>query len=237
MQSGRIVGAEALIRWHHPALGLLGPNRFITVAEERGFIVQLGNWVIREACRQSAAWRAAGLPEITLAVNLSALQFRQHDLVMTLERALSTNNLPGSALDVEVTESVVMDDVDATMQTIYAIKRMGSQLSIDDFGTGYSSLSYLKRFKADKLKIDRSFVEDIPGDSDDSAIAKAIINLAQTLNMKVVAEGVETIEQWQFLLSEGCDQVQGYLLAKPMPAHEFAVLLNQGPLLPPEEND
>lgn len=235
MSTGRIVGAEALIRWNHPALGLLGPNRFIEVAEERGFIVQLGNWVIREACRQLAAWRADGLPTITLAVNLSALQFRQHDLIATLERALAANGLPGNALDVEVTESVVMDDVDATMQTIYAIKRMGPQLSIDDFGTGYSSLSYLKRFKADKLKIDRSFVQDIPGDQDDSAIAKAIINIAQTLNMKVVAEGVETQEQWQFLLAEGCDLVQGYLLAKPLPAREFAQVLGDGPLLPPEQ--
>ncbi|MBV8048712.1 MAG: EAL domain-containing protein [Paludibacterium sp.] len=235
MRSGRIVGAEALIRWNHPALGLLGPNRFIDVAEERGFIVQLGNWVIREACRQLAAWRAADLPEISLAINLSALQFRQAELVSTLERAVSANGLPGRALDIEVTESVVMEDVDSTEQTIDAIKRMGMQLSIDDFGTGYSSLSYLKRFKADKLKIDRSFVLDIPEDSDDCEIAKAVINMAQTLNMKVVAEGVETIEQWQFLLAEGCDLVQGYLLAKPLPAAEFAVLLGQGVLMPTKD--
>ncbi|MBV8649011.1 EAL domain-containing protein [Paludibacterium sp.] len=235
MRSGRIVGAEALIRWNHPALGLLGPNRFIDVAEERGFIVQLGNWVIREACRQLAAWRSADLPEISLAINLSALQFRQAELVSTLERAVSANGLPGRALDIEVTESVVMEDVDSTEQTIDAIKRMGMQLSIDDFGTGYSSLSYLKRFKADKLKIDRSFVLDIPEDSDDCEIAKAVINMAQTLNMKVVAEGVETIEQWQFLLAEGCDLVQGYLLAKPLPAAEFAVLLGQGVLMPTKD--
>ncbi|BEV73662.1 hypothetical protein THUN1379_31440 [Paludibacterium sp. THUN1379] len=234
MRTGRIVGAEALIRWNHPALGLLGPNRFIDVAEERGFIVQLGNWVIREACRQLAAWNAGGLPEISLAINLSALQFRQADLVPTLERAMSANGLPGRVLDIEVTESVVMEDVEATVQTIDAIKRMGMQLSIDDFGTGYSSLSYLKRFKADKLKIDRSFVQDIPHDSDDSEIAKAVINIAQTLNMKVVAEGVETIEQWHFLLGEGCDLVQGYLLARPLPATEFAQLLSLGTLLPAE---
>jgi diguanylate cyclase (GGDEF)-like protein/PAS domain S-box-containing protein len=233
MKTGEIVGAEALIRWNHPALGLLGPNRFIDVAEERGFIIQLGNWVIREACRQLAAWNAAGLPQISLAINLSALQFRQHDLVSTIERALSANGLPGSALDIEVTESVVMEDVDATIQTIDAIQRMGPKLSIDDFGTGYSSLSYLKRFKADKLKIDRSFVEDIPFDADDSEIAKAVINIAQTLKMKVVAEGVETVEQWQFLLAEGCDLVQGYLLAKPMPAEDFAQILSAGVLLPP----
>jgi diguanylate cyclase (GGDEF)-like protein/PAS domain S-box-containing protein len=232
MSTGRILGAEALIRWNHPTLGLLGPGRFIDVAEERGFIVQLGNWVIRDACRQLAAWNASGLPRISLAVNLSALQFRQPDLFSTLERALAANGLPGDALDIEVTESVVMDDVDATMQTIDAIKRMGTQMSIDDFGTGYSSLSYLKRFKADKLKIDRSFVRDIPGDLDDSAIAKAIINMAQTLNMKVVAEGVETLDQWRFLAEAGCDLVQGYLVAKPMPAEAFARLLAQECLLP-----
>jgi EAL domain-containing protein (putative c-di-GMP-specific phosphodiesterase class I) len=233
MSTGRIVGVEALIRWNHPALGLLGPNRFIDVAEERGFIVQLGNWVIREACHQLAAWYAVGLPRITMAVNLSALQFRQHDLVAVLEHALAANGLPGGALDIEVTESVVMEDLDTTEQTIEAIKRMGSQLSIDDFGTGYSSLAYLKRFKADKLKIDRSFVQDIPMDQDDSAIARAIINMAQTLNMKVVAEGVETLAQWQFMLEEGCDQVQGYLLARPMPAADLVQLLRQEILLPP----
>jgi diguanylate cyclase (GGDEF)-like protein/PAS domain S-box-containing protein len=235
MQQGVIVGAEALIRWHHPELGLLGPDRFIRVAEDRGYIVQLGNWVISEACRQQAAWRAAGLNRITLAVNLSAMQFRQHDLQYTLEAALAAHDLPGSALDIEVTESVVMDDVDATMLTIYAIKDMGAQLSIDDFGTGYSSLSYLKRFKADKLKIDRSFVQDIPNDPDDGAIAKAIINIAHTLNMTVVAEGVETLDQWKFLQDEGCDQVQGYLLAKPVPAEDFARILQSGVLLP-EQN-
>jgi diguanylate cyclase (GGDEF)-like protein/PAS domain S-box-containing protein len=232
MSSGRIVGAEALIRWNHPSLGLLGPMRFIDVAEERGFIVQIGNWVIREGCRQMAEWKSHGLPSFTLALNLSALQFRQQDLSATIARALDACGLTGDALDIEVTESVVMDDVEATMQTIGTIKQMGLQLSIDDFGTGYSSLSYLKRFKADKLKIDRSFVRDIPGDLDDSAIAKAIINMAQTLNMKVVAEGVETLDQWRFLAEAGCDLVQGYLVAKPMPAEAFARLLAQECLLP-----
>ncbi|TCW33674.1 sensor domain-containing protein [Gulbenkiania mobilis] len=230
--TGHIVGAEALIRWNHPSLGLLGPGRFIQVAEERGFIVKLGSWVIREACRQLAEWRAAGLPEISLAMNLSALQFRQEDLALTLERALSANGLQGHMIDIEVTESVVMEDAEATIQTLDAIKTMGLQLSIDDFGTGYSSLSYLKRFKADKLKIDRSFVRDIPADPDDSAIARAIINMAKNLNMRVVAEGVETVEQWRFLAAEGCDQVQGYLLSKPVPAEDFVLLLKEGHLLP-----
>ncbi|WP_230369293.1 putative bifunctional diguanylate cyclase/phosphodiesterase [Paludibacterium denitrificans] len=234
MATGRILGAEALIRWQHPALGLLGPARFISVAEERGFIVQVGNWVIREACRQLAEWQREGLPKLSLAINLSALQFRQQDLSEVLQRSLTSNGLAGNVLDIEVTESVIMDDVSSTIQTIDAIKSMGLQLSIDDFGTGYSSLSYLKRFKADKLKIDRSFVQDIPNDSDDTAISKAIINMAKNLNMKVVAEGVETLEQWQFLREQGCDQVQGYLLAKPLPAEDFVKLLLNETLLPPQ---
>src|SRR5574343_417304 len=231
--SGKIIGAEALIRWNHPSLGLLGPMHFIDVAEERGFIVQIGNWVIREACRQIAAWHAAGLPLVTVGVNLSALQFRHQDLVQVLSNALAAYQLPGSCLDVEVTESVIMDDMDATIQTIRAIQSMGIRMSIDDFGTGYSSLAYLKRFKADKLKIDRSFVRDIPEDQDDTAITRAIINMAKNLNMQVVAEGVETIEQWRFLEQHGCDQVQGYLLAKPMAAELVEPLLRQESLRPP----
>ncbi|KMN49911.1 diguanylate cyclase [Chromobacterium violaceum] len=232
MESGRIVGAEALIRWNHPSLGLLGPVRFIQVAEERGFIVQIGNWVIAEATRQLVEWRRAGLPELTLAINLSALQFRQPDLALQVKQALESSGLPGHALDIEVTESIIMEDAQATIQTIDNMKNMGLRLSIDDFGTGYSSLSYLKRFKADKLKIDRSFVRDIPQDADDSAIARAIINMAKNLNMQVVAEGVETMEQWQFLEQEGCDFVQGYLIAKPLPADDFAELLHKDSLLP-----
>jgi len=234
MADGRITGAEALIRWNHPSLGLLGPVRFIEVAEERGFIVQIGNWVIREACRQLALWHNQGLPKMSLAVNLSALQFRQQDLAEVLETALRSHGLSADMLDVEVTESVIMEDVTTTLQAIDSIKGMGLQLSIDDFGTGYSSLSYLKRFKADKLKIDRSFVRDIPNDPEDSAIARAIINMAKNLNMQVVAEGVETIDQWRFLKQEGCDLIQGYLLAKPMPPEDFAILLAKGNLLPEE---
>ncbi|HJU50360.1 MAG TPA: EAL domain-containing protein, partial [Pseudogulbenkiania sp.] len=232
LKTGQIIGAEALIRWQHPDLGLLGPVRFIEVAEERGFIVQIGNWVIQEACRQLSHWRRQGLPRISLAVNLSTLQFKQQDLAVNLQRALSAHGLVGSDLDVEVTESVIMEDVETTIHTIDRIKSMGLQLSIDDFGTGYSSLSYLKRFKADKLKIDRSFVRDIPMDADDSAIARAIINMAKNLNMTVIAEGVETIEQWKFLDREGCHAAQGYLLAKPVPAKEFEKLLEKGVLLP-----
>lgn len=232
MDTGRIVGAEALIRWNHPSLGLLGPLHFIDVAEERGYIVQIGCWVVREACRQIAEWHAKGLPLITVGVNLSALQFRHQDLPGLLSESLAEFNLPGSCLDVEVTESVIMDDLESTIQTIQTIQSMGIRMSIDDFGTGYSSLAYLKRFKADKLKIDRSFVRDIPDDLDDTAITRAIINMAKNLNMQVVAEGVETIEQWQFLAAEGCDQVQGYLLSKPVPADDIEPLLHKSTLLP-----
>ncbi|KZE32649.1 PAS domain S-box-containing protein/diguanylate cyclase (GGDEF)-like protein [Crenobacter luteus] len=229
MHSGRVVGAEALIRWQHPNLGLIGPAGFIQVAEERGFIVQIGNWVIREACRQLAEWLARGLPAVKVSVNLSALQFRQQELSTVIEDALAEHGLSGDCLDVEVTETVVMEDAEATLAAIERIKGMGLSLSVDDFGTGYSSLSYLKRFKADKIKIDRSFVRDIPGDSDDAAITRAIINMAKFLNMKVVAEGVETREQWDFLAGEGCDLVQGFLVAKPMPAADFAARYGKTP--------
>jgi EAL domain-containing protein (putative c-di-GMP-specific phosphodiesterase class I) len=160
------------------------------------------------------------------------LQFRHQDLVGLLQDALAEYQLPGSCLDVEVTESVIMDDLESTVQTIRAIQAMGIRMSIDDFGTGYSSLAYLKRFKADKLKIDRSFVRDIPGDQDDTAITRAIINMSKNLNMQVVAEGVETVEQWQFLAQEGCHQVQGYLLSKPVSAEAVEPLLRQKCLLP-----
>jgi diguanylate cyclase (GGDEF)-like protein/PAS domain S-box-containing protein len=235
MRSGRIVGAEALIRWQHPSLGLLGPAGFIQVAEDRGFIVPIGNWVVREACRQLAEWLKMGLPPMSVSVNLSALQFRQQDLSGMLEHALAENGLSGGCLDVEVTESVVMEDAEATLQAIERIKAMGVSLSIDDFGTGYSSLSYLKRFKADKLKIDRSFVRDITTDADDATLTRAIISMAKFLNMQVVAEGVETREQWDLLAEENCDQVQGYFVAKPMPAADFAKLLENNPVIDIEQ--
>jgi EAL domain-containing protein (putative c-di-GMP-specific phosphodiesterase class I) len=235
MKSGRIVGAEALIRWQHPSLGLLGPAGFIQVAEDRGFIVPIGNWVVNEACRQMAEWKASGLPAMTVSVNLSALQFRQQDLSGMLEHALAEHGLSGSMLDVEVTETVVMEDAEATLQAIERIQAMGVSLSIDDFGTGYSSLSYLKRFKADKLKIDRSFVRDITTDADDATLTRAIISMAKYLNMQVVAEGVETREQWDLLAAEGCDQIQGYFVAKPMPAAEFARMLQEGPVVDIEQ--
>lgn len=231
MTTGRVLGAEALIRWQHPERGLIGPGEFIPIAEERGLIGAIGNWVIKEACRQNRAWQDAGLPAIEVAVNLSALQFFQKDLLSYIRDVLHESKLEPQLLALEVTESIIMQDAESTVRNMAALKSMGLKLAIDDFGTGYSSLAYLKRFKADKLKIDRSFVADLPGDQDDCTIARAIINLARNLNLQVIAEGVEEVAQWNFLLGEGCDEVQGYLVSKPLPAHELAKRLC-APMLP-----
>ncbi|HEY9104056.1 EAL domain-containing protein [Chitinimonas sp.] len=228
MGSGRLVGAEALIRWQHPERGLLGPMQFIPIAEERGLIGAIGHWVLREACRQNRAWQDAGLPPIEVAVNLSAMQFHRRDLTEDITTILRESGLEARWLALEVTESVIVQDVEATVATLAALKSLGLKLAIDDFGTGYSSLSYLKRFKVDKLKIDRSFVMDVPGDADDSAITRAIVNLSRNLGLQVIAEGVETAEQWHFLKHEACDEVQGYLVSRPLPSQDMALRLQQG---------
>lgn len=236
METGRLVGAEALIRWQHPERGLLGPMQFIQIAEERGLIGAIGQWVLNEACRQNQAWQNAGLPPIEVAVNLSAMQFYGRDLPGEIARALGESGLDAHWLALEVTESVIVQDVDSTIATLAALKAMGLKLAIDDFGTGYSSLSYLKRFKVDKLKIDRSFVMDVPGDSDDSAITRAIVNLARNLGLHVIAEGVETAAQWSFLKAEGCDEVQGYLVGRPLTADAMASFMAKGDWHLPDEN-
>jgi diguanylate cyclase (GGDEF)-like protein/PAS domain S-box-containing protein len=228
ISTGRIIGAEALIRWQHPERGLLGPAEFIPLAEERGLIAPIGQWVLREACRQNKAWQDAGLSSIEVAVNLSAVQFYQRELVDNIAAMLDQYTLEPHWLALEVTESIIVQNVDSTVRTMSALEQMGLKLAIDDFGTGYSSLSYLKRFSADKLKIDRSFVADVPGDPDDSAITRAIINLARNLNLRVIAEGVETQAQWDFLRAEGCDEVQGYLVSRPVAAEAFGELLARG---------
>ncbi|GLR15115.1 hypothetical protein GCM10007907_39050 [Chitinimonas prasina] len=228
MSSGAIVGVEALIRWRHPERGLIGPMQFIPIAEERGLIGDIGEWVLREACRQNRAWQDEGLPPIEVAVNLSAMQFYRRDLAEDITGILKETGLDARWLALEVTESVIVQDVESTIATLAALKAMGLKLAIDDFGTGYSSLSYLKRFKVDKLKVDRSFVMDIPGDADDSAITRAVVNLARNLGLQVIAEGVETPEQWSFLKQEGCDEVQGYLVSPPLPAIDLANRLARG---------
>jgi EAL domain-containing protein (putative c-di-GMP-specific phosphodiesterase class I) len=218
---GRVVGMEALIRWRHPHRGLLFPDEFVPLAEDTGLIVPIGQWVINEACAQNKAWQSAGLHELRVAVNISGMQFRQKDLLDTIAHALASSGLAPECLEVEITESVVMQNPSEAIVTLEKLSKMGVQISIDDFGTGYSSLSYLKRFPIDKLKIDRSFIRDISSDIDDAAIVRATIGLAHNMRLRVVAEGVETEDQLQFLRSLGCDEYQGYYKSKPLSAADF----------------
>ncbi len=219
--SGRVVGVEALLRWVHPEWGTVPPNRFVPVAEESGLIVPIGNWVIQEACRQAAAWDRAGLPPMMMAVNLSALQFKRGDLESELADALRQAGLQAERLELELTESSLVDDPQLVRARLLSLHEMGVKLAVDDFGTGYSSLSYLKRFPVDRLKIDRSFVSELVSDPDDEAIVRAIIQLAASLGLKTVAEGVENEATRARLQQLGCDEAQGYLFARPMPAADL----------------
>ena len=226
--SGKVIGVEALLRWNSPELGEVSPARFIPVAEDCGLIVSIGAWVIEQSCRQAQSWRQAGLPDLTMAVNLSALQFRRAGLIETVAGALARSGLPPHLLELELTESILLQDVKNTLDTVQQLKALGVRLSIDDFGTGYSSLSYLKRFAVDRLKIDQAFVRDISTDPDDAAIVRAIIQLARSLRLGIIAEGVETPEQLAFLRSAGCGEVQGYLFSRPLaPAALEAFLRGQ----------
>ncbi|MFC1836493.1 EAL domain-containing protein [Thermodesulfobacteriota bacterium] len=228
LESGRVSGCEALIRWNHPQQGLVSPVRFIELAEETGLIRPLGEWVIREACQHAKAWQAEGLPEIRVAVNVSGRQISGQEIIRTVYEILKETDLHPRLLDLEITESALMQDKDSAVEILRDLKRIGVGMSIDDFGTGYSSLNHLKRFPVDKLKIDRSFVEDIPGNADDQAIVKAIIAVGHSMKLKVLAEGVETDEQLEFLKENGCDEVQGYYYSKPIPEREFSRLVLDG---------
>ncbi|MBW7903559.1 MAG: EAL domain-containing protein [Rhodocyclaceae bacterium] len=219
--SGRIVAAEALLRWHPADLGFVSPARFIPIAEETGCIIDIGAWVLHTACAQIAAWRAAGCGPRRVAVNLSARQLVRPDLCATVARAMQESGIPPDSLELEITESSLMDDVPRTIATLRELHGMGVSLSLDDFGTGYSSLSYLKRFPIDHLKIDQSFVSALFEEPDAEAIVRAIIGLAHNMRMDVIAEGVETDAQRRFLAAQGCDLLQGYLLGKPLPADAF----------------
>jgi len=216
-----VFAAEALIRWHRPDAGLVSPFEFIPVLEETGLILQVGQWVIETACKQCKAWLESDLGAIKVAVNLSARQFHQQDLESIISNALSESGICAEMLELEITETMLMEDSDNSVQTLNRLKKMGLSISIDDFGTGYSSLSYLKRFPIDTLKIDQSFIRDINTDPNDAAITTAIIALAHNLKLNVIAEGVETEDALTFLRENGCDQIQGYLFSKPLPANEF----------------
>ena len=223
--SMRIVGMEALLRWRHPDRGILTPGSFISVAEERGFIVIIGDWVLRTACMQAKLFREAGYHDFRVAVNLSARQFREQGLADSIESALQQTGLDPHSLELEITESVAMENVDLTVNQLTRLRRTGITIAIDDFGMGHSSLSYLKRFPIDALKIDRNFVEDLPERHEDAAIVRSVIELAQGLNLRVVAEGVETKQQLDFLKQQNCREVQGFYFGFPVPPHEFQKLL------------
>ncbi|MDO8946372.1 MAG: EAL domain-containing protein [Desulfocapsaceae bacterium] len=228
LYSGKISGLEALIRWQHPERGLIAPQQFISIAEESGLIIPIGAWVLNEACRQAYVWHQAGLAQIRIAVNISSHQFRQGGLVTMVKQALDDSGLSSSMLELELTESCIMQDIEATIITLVLLKELGVTLSVDDFGTGYSSMNYLKRFPLDTLKIDRSFVMDITTDPNDAAIITAIIALAGSLGLKTIAEGVETLEQLQFMRQHLCDEIQGFFISKPMPADEVERFLVPG---------
>jgi EAL domain-containing protein (putative c-di-GMP-specific phosphodiesterase class I) len=217
----RLVGIEALVRWHHPQHGLTDPSEFIEFAETRGLIDEIGQYVLHEACRQNKAWQAAGHAALPISVNVSAVQFRRGDLVAEVARVLEETGLDGRYLELELTESLLMDK-EVVGAALVGLRALGVKITIDDFGTGYSSLSYLKRLPIDKLKIDRSFIDDLGTDADERAIAIAIINLAKTLKLTALAEGVERQEQLEFLRAHGCDEFQGYLAGVPLPAEEFS---------------
>jgi len=229
LKSGAIIGAEALVRWLHPEWGLVRPARFISLAEDTGLIVPLGEWVLREACRQARAWLDQGLEPGCVSVNLSARQFRQQDLVRVVSRVLEETRLDPARLEMELTESMVMHNVEQAVATLQGLKSLGVRLSVDDFGTGYSSLAYLKDLPIDALKIDRSFVRDIGAGAEEGegVLAQAIISLGHNLHLKVVAEGVETDAQVRFLKRHGCDEVQGFLYGEPVAPEAHARLLER----------
>jgi EAL domain-containing protein (putative c-di-GMP-specific phosphodiesterase class I) len=228
LKSGRIVGAEALARWQHPRIGMIHPPEFIPLAEETGLIIPLGERVLHLVCEQIADWRQQGLPPTRIALNISARQFRQDNLPGLVREALVRFGLPGNTLVFELTESMVMHDIENAIATLRELKQLGVALALDDFGTGYSSLAYLKRFPIDALKIDRSFVRDIDTEADDAAIANAVIAMAHSLGLDVIAEGVENEAQLELLREHECDEFQGYFFSRPVPAEEFVLMLLNG---------
>jgi diguanylate cyclase (GGDEF)-like protein len=223
--TGRITGLEALLRWRHPTLGLVSPDRFIPIAENSGLIVPLGEWVLRSACRQAREWQTAGLPRVSVAVNVSAVQFRQEGFCDLVKKALSDTGLEPQFLELELTETLLLANAEAMVSVVKDLKALGITLAIDDFGTGYSSFSYLKRLQLNKFKIDRSFIRDVAVNPEDATITSAIISMAKSLKLKVIAEGVETEAQMQFLRDHQCDEIQGFYFSKPLSVEEVSVKL------------
>jgi len=228
MASGALVGAEALVRWQHPDMGLIPPGHFIPLAEDCGIILEIGAWVLETACRQARAWLDMGLALGRISVNLSGRQIRRGNLLEVVDNTLAASGLPPEHLELEVLETFIMTDEADTIPLLRALKARGIKMAIDDFGTGYSSLGYLKHLPIDRLKIDRTFIDDIPTNQDDMAISRAIIGLGSSLRLEVLAEGVETEAQREYLLAEGCRIAQGYLFSRPLPAEEFAAAYGRG---------
>jgi EAL domain-containing protein (putative c-di-GMP-specific phosphodiesterase class I) len=220
--TGRITGMEALLRWQHPDLGLVPPDKFIRIAENSGLIVPIGEWVLRTACRQSRKWQDEGLPAVSVAVNVSAVQFRQEGFCELIGRVLRETGLAPQYLELELTESLLLANAEVMLSVVQELKAMGLTLAIDDFGTGYSSFSYLRQFRVNKFKIDRSFIRDVAVNPDDAAITAAIISMAKSLRLKVIAEGVETEAQMSFLRAHQCDEIQGYYFSKPLSPEQAA---------------
>jgi diguanylate cyclase (GGDEF)-like protein len=227
LHSGQVTAMEALIRWQHPTLGLISPAKFIPIAEANGAIVPIGEWVLRTACAQTRAWQLAGFTPIRISVNLSSRQFEQPYLVEIVNQILEETGLKASYLELEVTESFLMADIERSVKTLKQLQKLGICLALDDFGTGYSSLNYLKRFPVDMLKIDRSFVQDVMSNADSAAVTDAIIALAKSLRLKITAEGVETQEQLEYLQMRGCDEGQGFYFSRPVPADIIASMLQK----------
>ncbi|MFC3772985.1 EAL domain-containing protein [Paenibacillus sp. GCM10012303] len=223
--SGRIYGMEALVRWKHPIRGMISPAEFIPLAEETGLIVPIGNWVLKEACRQNGEWIAQGLPPLVVAVNISVNQFQQPGFIQLIKGTLETTGLDPKLLCLEITENVAMKNVNYIVETIDKLRELGVRISIDDFGTGYSSLSYLKRFRVHTLKIDQSFIQELTTDEENAAIVTALIAMSHKMNIKALAEGVETKAQLEFLRRYGCDEIQGYLFSTPLPVSDFEHLI------------
>jgi EAL domain-containing protein (putative c-di-GMP-specific phosphodiesterase class I) len=228
LQTGQITGMEGLIRWLHPERGMVPPAQFIPIAEECGLILPIGRWVLLEACRQARAWGDSGIGVVPIAVNVSAPEFRDKDFISGVRAVLIATGVDPLNLELELTESVLMEDAKSTVHTLGALKAMGVTLAIDDFGTGYSSFTYLRRFPVDALKLDQSFVQDITEDPGDASIVSAMINIGKSLNRRVIAEGVETLEQLKFLQSHGCCEGQGYYFSHPLAAEQAGKLLEAG---------